>query len=123
MMNITTIAIGLLVISSLGIVGLLIYLRIVKHKYNKNSALFAKDKLVVKNRSNPKDIFDKVFQVVYLTFIKMPILSYYSKKTLLNLEMTNDYTEYELRRRTGKYMLLTVLFVFLALFILLNLVI
>lgn len=121
-MSVTNIAIGLLAFSIIGIVILLIYLRLVKTKYKRNSALFAKDNLVVKNKTNIKDIFDKLFQIVYMTFVKMPIIKYYTKKTRLKLEMTNDYTEYELRRRSGKYMLFTVIFIFISLFVLINLV-
>lgn len=121
-MSVTYIAIGLLAFSIIGITVLLIYLRMVKHKYKKNSALFAKDNLVVKNKTSFKDAFDRLFQIVYMTFVKMPIIKYYTKKTRLKLEMTNDYTEYELRRRSGKYMLIAVIFIFVSLFVLLNLV-
>lgn len=57
-----------------------------------------------------------------MTFVKMPVIKYYTKKTRLKLEMTNDYTEYEIRKRTGKYMLIAVIFIFVSLFVLLNLV-
>ena len=120
-MNITKIAIGLLIFSVVGIVALLGYYSIIKRKYKKNSALYSKDNLLVKNKSNFKDIFDRIFQVVYITFVKMPILKYYTKKTRLKLEMVNDYTEYELRRRSGKYMLIAVIFIFVSLFVILNL--
>ena len=115
-------AIGLIAVSVIGIVLLLVYFQIVKKKYKRNSALFAQDQLVVKNRGSVKDGFDKVFQIVYMTFIKMPIIKYYTKKTRLKMEMSNDYTEYELRRRTGKSMLIAVIFLFTSLFIFLNLV-
>ena len=121
-MSVTYIAIGLLAVSVIGITVLLVYLRLLKHKYKKNSALFAKDKLVVKNKSSFKDIFDRLYQMVYMTFVKMPVIKYYTKKTRLKLEMTNDYTEYEIRKRTGKYMLIAVIFIFVSLFVLLNLV-
>lgn len=121
-MNITKIAIGLLIFSVVGIVTLLGYYSIIKRKYKKNSALYSKDNLLVKNKSNFKDIFDRIFQVVYITFVKMPILRYYTKKTRLKLEMVNDYSEYELRRRSGKYMLIAVIFIFVSLFVILNLV-
>lgn len=121
-MSVTYIAIGLLGFSIIGVVALLVYLKLLKNKYKRNSALFAKDNLVVKNKVNPKDAFDKLFQMVYMTFVKMPVIKYYTKKTRLKLEMTNDYTEYELRRRSGKYMLMAVIFIFVALFVLLNLV-
>lgn len=121
-MSVTYIAIGLLAVSVIGITVLLVYLRLLKHKYKKNSALFAKDNLVVKNKSSFKDIFDRLYQIVYMTFVKMPVIKYYTKKTRLKLEMTNDYTEYEIRKRTGKYMLIAVIFIFISLFVLLNLV-
>lgn len=121
-MSVTYIAIGLLAVSVIGITVLLVYLRLLKHKYKKNSALFAKDNLVVKNKSSFKDIFDRLYQMVYMTFVKMPVIKYYTKKTRLKLEMTNDYTEYEIRKRTGKYMLIAVIFIFASLFVLLNLV-
>lgn len=121
-MSVTYIAIGLLAVSVIGITVLLVYLRLLKHKYKKNSALFAKDNLVVKNKSSFKDIFDRLYQMVYMTFVKMPVIKYYTKKTRLKLEMTNDYTEYEIRKRTGKYMLIAVIFIFVSLFVLLNLV-
>lgn len=121
-MSVTYIAIGLLAVSVIGITVLLVYLRLLKHKYKKNSALFAKDNLIVKNKSSFKDIFDRLYQMVYMTFVKMPVIKYYTKKTRLKLEMTNDYTEYEIRKRTGKYMLIAVIFIFVSLFVLLNLV-
>lgn len=121
-MSVTYIAIGLLAVSVIGITGLLVYLRLLKHKYKKNSALFAKDNLVVKNKSSFKDVFDRLYQMVYMTFVKMPVIKYYTKKTRLKLEMTNDYTEYEIRKRAGKYMLIAVIFIFVSLFVLLNLV-
>lgn len=119
---VTTIAIVLVIISVVGLLALLLYYSLVRRKYMKNSALYNKDKLLVKNKANFKDIFDKVYQIVYLTFVKMPIIKYYTKKTRLKLEMTNDYTEYELRRRTGKTMLRAMIFMFLALLVFLNLV-
>ena len=121
-MNITYVAIGLLAFSLIGILVLLLYLKVIKHRHKKNSALFAKDNLMVKNRSSFKDILDRLYQIVYMTFVKMPIIKYYTKKTRLKLEMTNDYTEYELRKRTGKYMLFAVIFIFISLFVLINLV-
>ena len=119
---ITYVAIGLIVVALLGIIGFAVYYKILKNKYTKNSALFAQDQLVVKEKKNTKDSFDKVFQVVYLTFVRMPIIKYFTKKTRLKYEITNDYTEYELRRRTGKSMLTAVVFMFTALFVFLNLV-
>lgn len=116
------VAIILISVALLGILALLLYYRIVKRKYTKNSALYNKDRLVVKEKTNYKDMFDRVYQSIYLTFVKMPIIKYYTKKTRLKYEITNDYTEYELRKRTGSTMLKAVLFMFIALFVFLNLV-
>ena len=116
------IAIGLIAVSVIGMVVLLVYFQLVKNKYKKNSALFAQDQLVVKNRGTVKDGFDRIYQIVYLTFVKMPIIKYYTKKTRLKMEMSNDYTEYELRRRTGKSMLIALIFLFASLFVFINLV-
>ncbi len=115
-------AIGLIAVSVIGLVILLVYFQLVKRKYKKNSALFSQDQLVVKNRGSVKDGFDKIFQIVYMTFVKMPIIKYYTKKTRLKMEMTNDYTEYEIRRRTGKSMLIALSFLFVSLFVFINLV-
>ncbi len=116
------IAIGLIVFAFLGLVAVGTYYNIMKNKHKRNSALFAREQLVIKNKINPKDNFDRFFQLVYSTFVRMPIIKYYIKKTRLKMEMTNDYTEYELRRRTGKSVLLASIFMFTSLFVLLNLV-
>ena len=116
------VAIGLISVAFVGILALLLYYKILKRKYTKNSALFNKDRLVVREKTSYKDTFDKIYQSVYLTFVKMPIIKYYTKKTRLKYEITNDYTEYELRKRTGSTMLRAVIFMFTALFIFLNLV-
>ena len=60
--------------------------------------------------------------MLYMTFVKMPILKYYCKKIRLKYEMSNDYTEYELRRNTGRLMSLTLLVMFIALAIFVNVV-
>ncbi len=119
---ITGIAIGLVAVSLIGLLGLLIYYKIVKNRYKKNSALFAKDQIVVKNKTSVSDTLDRIYQIVYLTFVKIPVIKYYTKKTRLKMEMSNDYTEYELRKRTGRTMLIAVIFMFASLFIFLNLV-
>lgn len=118
----TYVAIGLIAFSLLGLLGILLYYKILKIKYTKNSALYNKDRLVVKEKTKFNDSFDKIYQMVYMTFVKMPILKYYTKKTRLKYEITNDYTEYELRKRTGATMLKAVIFMFVALFVFLNLV-
>ena len=119
---VTNIAIALIALSAVGLLGVIIYYKLIRHKYRKNSALYNKDKLVVKEKRNYKDMFDKFYQIVYLTFTKMPVIKYYTKKTRLKLEMSNDYTEYELRRRTGRTMIRAVVFMFVSLFVFLNLV-
>lgn len=109
-------------VSFLGLVGVIVYYQITKRKYAKNKVLYKKDQIVIKNKSSFKDIFDKIFQTFYLVALKIPVISYYTRKTRLKLEMVNDYTEYEIRRRTGKIILISVIFVFAALFIFLNVV-
>lgn len=109
-------------VSFLGLVGVIVYYQITKRKYAKNKVLYKKDQIVIKNKSSFKDIFDKIFQTFYLVALKIPVISYYTRKTRLKLEMVNDYTEYEIRRRTGKIILISVIFVFTALFIFLNVV-
>ena len=115
------IAVGLLVVSVVGILALVIYYKTVKKKYNKNKALYVQDAIVVKNKKTNKDTFDRLYQVIYLTYTKMPIIKYYTKKTRLKMEMANDYTEYDLRRNTGKTMLLVTIFVVVTLFTVVNL--
>jgi len=108
-----------------GIIMLLVvvvyYLR-TKKKYAKNKVLYKKDQIVIKNKSSFKDITDKIFQTFYIVSLKIPVVSFYTRKTRLKLEMVNDYTEYEIRRKTGSIMLLSVVFVISALFIFLNVV-
>lgn len=116
------IAIGLIGISVIGILALVIYYLSVKKKYGKNKELHVKDAIVIKSRGKKSDIFDKVFQEAYLVFTKMWIVKYYTKKTRLKYEITNDYTEYEVRRQTGKTMLIVIIFIFTALLTLINLV-
>ena len=69
-----------------------------------------------------RDIFDKIYQTAYLALVKIPIINHYTKKTRLKLEMVNDYTEYEIRKKTGSIMLGSLLFIFAALFVFLNVV-
>jgi len=103
-------------------VGLLVYYQITKKKYAKNKVLYKKDQIVIKNKSSFKDVIDRVYQTWYIVSLKIPVISYYTRKTRLKLEMVNDYTEYEIRRKTGSIILLSVVFVFTALFIFLNVV-
>lgn len=93
-----------------------------RKNYSKNKTLYEKDQLKVREKKISKDSFDRLYQSAYLIFVKMPIIKYYTKKTRLKMEMTNDYTEYEVRKRTGKLMLLMLSFIFVASFILVNLV-
>lgn len=116
------IAIGLVGISFIGLLGLLLYYRSLKKSYSKNKGLYTKDKIKIRNKTNYKDIFDRFFQSLYNSFVFIPVIKYYAKKTRLKLEMTNDYTEYEIRKQTGRNLFLALLFMFTALIILLNLV-
>jgi ABC-type multidrug transport system fused ATPase/permease subunit len=119
---ILNIAFALIGISVVGLIGLLVYFNIVKKRYKSNTNLYLKDKIKIKGKTNFTDIFDRFYQTIYNNFIRIPIIKYYTKKTRLKLEMSNDYTEYEIRKQAGKNMLIAVVFMFLALFILLNLV-
>ncbi len=112
----------LLAVGVFGIVGLLIWYSMLKKSYAKNQSLYAQDKLQIKNKTNAKETSDKFYQSLYNKFIQIPVIKYYTKKTRLKLEMSNDYTEYEIRRQTAKNIFLALVFMFLALGILLNLV-
>ena len=114
------IAIGLVSFSVVGILALLVYFSLVKRKYKKNNALFQKDQIVVKKKTSFSDQFDRLYQVFYIICISMPVLKYYTRKVRLKLEMVNDYTEYEIRKKTGNIMLVSVIFVLTALFVFLN---
>ena len=118
----TNIAIVLIVVSVVGLAGLLLYYYLLKKKYSKSTILYAKDTLVVKNKVSLKETFDKLYQVLYLTFVKMPLLKYYAKKIRLKYEMSNDYTEYELRRNTGRLMSITLVVMFVTLAVFVNVV-
>ncbi|MBQ8379490.1 MAG: hypothetical protein IJX34_01600 [Clostridia bacterium] len=118
----TNIAIVLIVVSVIGLAGLLLYYYLLKKKYSKSTILYAKDTLVVKNKVSLKETFDKLYQVLYLTFVKMPLLKYYAKKIRLKYEMSNDYTEYELRRNTGRLLSITLVVMFVTLAVFVNVV-
>lgn len=118
----TNIAIVLIVVSVVGLAGLLLYYYLLKKKYSKSTILYAKDTLVVKNKVSLKETFDKLYQVLYLTFVKMPLLKYYAKKIRLKYEMSNDYTEYELRRNTGRLLSITLVVMFVTLAVFVNVV-
>ena len=116
------IAIGIIAISIIGLGGLIFYYHNVKKKYAANSKLYQKDQIEIKNKSGYKDILDVVFQNFYLVSLKIPILSYYVRKTRLKLEMVNDYTEYQIRKETSKIMMTSVFFIFIALFVFINVI-
>lgn len=107
-------------VAVLGIAVMLIYYSMVKKKYKNNSALFQKDQIVVKKKSGFSDVSDRIYQSFYIICVTMPVFKYYTKKTRLKLEMVNDYTEYEIRKKIGSIMLSSVIFIFAALFIFLN---
>ena len=112
----------LVVLATIILAATMIFYFRTKKNYSKNKTLYEKDQLVVKEKKLSKDSFDRLYQSVYLVFVKIPIIKYYTKKTRLKMEMANDYTEYEVRKRTGRLMLLVVLFVFVGIFTLVNLV-
>lgn len=117
-----TIAIILIAVSVIGLIGLLIFYMLVKKKYKKNKSLYTQDKIKIKNKTNTNDIADKFYQGLYNKLVQIPVLKYYTKKTRLKLEMSNDYTEYEIRRQAAKNMFVAILFMFTSLTILINLV-
>lgn len=121
-MNLVGIAIGLMAFAVVGMLGLIIYFNVVKKVYKKNSALFKKDEIKIKKKINFGEIFNKIYQKFYIIAINMPIIKFYTRKTRLKLEMVNDYTEYEIRKKTGSIMLLSVIFIFASLFILMSIV-
>ena len=113
---------AMLGVATLGLLAVVIYYRATKKKYAANKKLYQKDQIVVKNKSSLRDVFDRIYQAAYLVFVKIPIVKHYTKKTRLKLEMVNDYTEYEIRKKTGSIMLGSLLFIFSALFVFLNVV-
>ena len=113
---------GMMTVATIGLLSVIIYYQRTKKKYSKNSKLYQKDQIVVKKQTGIKDVFDRIYQVSYLVLVKIPIIKHYAKKTRLKLEMVNDYTEYEIRRQTASIMLTSLMFIFTALFILINLI-
>ena len=113
---------GMVGFALIGLLAVLLYYNITKKKYAKNRKLYQKDQIVVKNKTSIRDIFDRIYQTAYLVLTKIPIIKLYTKKTRLKLEMVNDYTEYEIRKKTGSIMLGSLLFIFAALFVFLNVV-
>ena len=113
---------GMIGVSTLGLLAVVIYYKATKKKYAANKKLYQKDQIVVKNKTSLRDLYDRIFQISYLVLVKIPIVKHYTKKTRLKLEMVNDYTEYEIRKKTGSIMLGSLLFIFAALFVFLNVV-
>ena len=118
-MNIIFIILG---ISVVGMIALLVYYQMLKKKYASNNELFVKDKIKIKNKSSVNDTSDRIYQAIYNVLVMMPIINYYLKKTRLKLEMSNDYTEYEIRRRTAKLLTFAFLFAITTIFIMVNIV-
>ncbi len=112
----------LVVFAALILSATLIFYFRTKKNYSKNKTLYEKDQLKVKDKKLSKDTLDRIYQSAYLVFVKMPIIKYYTKKTRLKMEMANDYTEYEIRKNTGKLMMIMLFFIFVASFTLVNLV-
>lgn len=120
--NIWYIVGGMVGFAFVGLLAVVIYYQITKKKYAANRKLYQKEQIVVKNKSSLRDVFDRIYQASYLILVKIPIIKLYTKKTRLKLEMVNDYTEYEIRKKTASIMLGSLIFIFAALFIFLNVV-
>lgn len=119
MMNIMYIILG---VATVGMILLLIYYQMTKKKYNSNADLYIKDKIKIKNKGSVNDTTDRIYQFLYLGFAGMPVVKYYLRKTRLKLEMANDYTEYEIRRRSAKLLGITFLVAIIAIFVMVNVV-
>ena len=120
--NIWYIVGGLVGFAFIGLLAVVVYYQAIKKKYASNKRLYQKDQIVVKNKTSMRDVFDRIYQVAYLVLVKIPIVKHYTKKTRLKLEMVNDYTEYEIRKKTGSIMLGSLIFIFASLFVFLNVV-
>ena len=118
--NIWYLITGMMAFGVFGLLAVIIYYNATKKKYKKNEKLYQRDKIVVKNKFGLREVFDKIFQYAYIILVKIPIVKYYTRKTRLKLEMVNDYTEYEIRKKTGSIMLGSLIFIFSALFIFLS---
>ena len=112
----------LVVFAAIILLATAVYYIRTKKNYAKNKTLYERDQLKIKDKKLSKNTFDRIFQSAYLVFVKMPIVKYYTKKTRLKMEIANDYTEYEIRRNTGKLMIIMLFFVFVASFAIINLV-
>ncbi len=116
------VVVALLIFASIGLAAMLIWYKMLRKQYSKNMALYEKDKVKVVNRGTVNDSADRFFQMLYNGFVKIPIIKYYIKKTRLKLEMTNDYTEYEIRKQSAKNLFIALVLMFVAMLILVNLV-
>lgn len=116
------IVIGLIIFAFVGLIAMLLWYRGVKKAYSSNMSLYEKDKVKIVNKGSVNDNADRFYQMLYNGFVKIPIISYYLKKTRLKLEMTNDYTEYEMRKESSKNLFIALVVMFVAMFVLINLV-
>ncbi len=112
----------LIVVAVIGLAGVLIWYNLLKKQYSKNMKLYEKDKVKVVNKKSVNDGADRFFQMLYNGFVRIPVIKYYLKKTRLKLEMTNDYTEYEMRKQSAKNLFIALVVMFSAMLILVNLV-
>lgn len=116
------IAIGFIAFSFVGLGGLILYYRSVKKKYASNVKLYQKDQIEIKSKTGISDVLDVVYQRFYLIAVKIPVISYYTRKTRIKLEMVNDYSEYEIRKKTASILIVSLFFLFSGLFVLLNVI-
>lgn len=116
------IVIAIVVFAVIGLAAMLIWYNLLRKQYSKNTKLYEKDKVKVVNKKSVNDNADRFYQMLYNGFVKIPIIKYYLKKTRLKLEMTNDYTEYEMRKQSAKNLFIALVVMFAAMLILVNLV-
>lgn len=109
-------------ISTLMLLGIVVYYLITKRRYKANKALYKKDQIVIKPKSSFKDTLDVLYQSLYNAYVRFPVIKLYARKTRLKLEMVNDYTEYQIRSKTASIITSAILLVFGALFLFLNVV-
>ncbi len=114
--------IGIMIFASIGLAAMLIWYAYLRKQYSKNTRLYEKDKVKVVNKKSVSDNSDRFFQMIYNGFVKIPVIKYYLKKTRLKLEMTNDYTEYEIRKQSAKNLFIALIVMFASMLILVNLV-
>ena len=92
---------GLVGFALIGLLAVVLYYNATKKKYAKNTKLFQKDQIVVKNKTTFKDLLDRFYQFSYLVLVRIPIIKHYTRKTRLKLEMVNEFTEYEIRKNNS----------------------